>query len=111
MTDREFKKLKRPELVEIIYQLQKSLAQEQAEKEELQRQLGEKHLNIEKAESIAEAVIKINCLMETAQRTANQYLEQIQMDRDEARRILETARNEAKALSSEEPESPQTATL
>ena len=83
MTDREFKRLKRPELVEIIYQLQHSLEQEQKEKEELQRQLDEKRIRIEKAGSIAEAVIEINNLMEVAQRTADQYIEQIQMAAEE----------------------------
>lgn len=105
MTDREFKNLKRPELVEIIYQLQKNLEQEQKEKEELQRQLEDKHLRIEKAGSIAEAVLEINQLVEVAQRTADQYLEEVRLSQEtsriEAKSRLEAAEKEAEKIRSE----------
>lgn len=77
MTDKEFKRLKRSELIEIIYEYQK---REEALNEEiasLRSALESRELKIKDSGSIAEAVAKLNGLFETAQKTADDYVEQV----------------------------------
>ena len=77
MTDKEFKRLRRSDLIEILYEYQK---REKALNEEiaaLKAQLADRELKIQDAGSIAEAVVKLNELFETAQKTADEYVEQV----------------------------------
>lgn len=74
MAQTEFRKLKRLELVDIIYKLQEGLEAQKKETEELKKKLADRELKMEKAGSIAQAAVALNELMETAQRTADQYL-------------------------------------
>lgn len=77
MTDKEFRRLTREELVEIIYELQKAQEQLRAENEELKKQLADKELKMESAGSIAEAALALNGVFEAAQEAADQYLSQV----------------------------------
>ena len=89
MTDREFRKLKRIELIEIIYQLQTEL-------EEAQKELNDRRIRMENAGSIAEAAVELNRLMDTAQNTADQYIESVKAKaQEEKEQILEEAKAEA----------------
>ena len=74
MPQREFRKLKRLDLVDIIYQLQEELEEQKRVNEELRRRLAERELKIEKAGSIAQAALDLNGVMEAAQKAADQYL-------------------------------------
>lgn len=99
MTDKEFRKLKRSDLIAIIYEYQKK--QEELVKEigELRAQLESKNLKISKAGSIAEAVGGLDLLFETAQKTADDYIEQIRLANEEAEKkaagIIKQAEKEA----------------
>lgn len=99
MTDKEFKKLSRSELIEIIYQLQKSEQMMIEENETLREQLKFKELKISKAGSIAEAVLELNQIFTLAQKAADEYLEQIHMSSGEleekASDIINNARKQA----------------
>ena len=77
MTDKEFRRLTREELVDIIYELQKTQEQLRAENEELKKQLADKKLKMENAGSIAEAALALNGVFEAAQEAADQYLAQV----------------------------------
>lgn len=77
MTDKEFKRLGRADLIEIIYQLQKNEQQLRAELDAANAQLESKQLKLSKAGSIAEAVVGLNQVFESAQAAADQYLEQL----------------------------------
>ena len=77
MTDKEFRRLTREELVDIIYELQKTQEQLRAENEELKKQLADKELKMENAGSIAEAALALNGVFEAAQEAADQYLAQV----------------------------------
>lgn len=77
MTDRELRKLRRTDLLELL------LTQEK-ENEELRRQLQEalsqlesRNITMAKAGSIAEASVQLNGVFEAAQAAADQYLENI----------------------------------
>ena len=83
MPEKEFRKLGRSELVEIIYQLQKERESLQMELKTVKEQLATKELKISKAGSIAEAVVGLNDIFKIAQDTADQYLKQIKAANDE----------------------------
>ena len=116
MPQREFRKLKRLDLVDIIYQLQEELEEQKRVNEELRRRLAERELKIEKAGSIAQAALDLNGVMEAAQKAADQYLVSVmgsvwkrelearQMTADaaeEAERIIAGARTQAEKISAE----------
>ena len=99
MTDKEFRKLKRGDLIAIIYEYQKKQEELVKEIDELRAQLESKNLKISKAGSIAEAVVGLDLLFETAQKTADDYVEQIRLANEEAEKkaagIIEQAEKEA----------------
>lgn len=99
MTDKEFKRLSRADLIDIIYEYQKQEEVHLAEIEELKEKLAEQEIKISNAGSIAEAVAGINSIFDIAQKTADQYLSKVYGALEDAeverRRIIEEARVEA----------------
>lgn len=89
MTDKEFRKLKRGDLVAIIYEYQKQQEILIKENEELKEKLQSKELKISNAGSIAEAVLEMNHLFETAQKTADEYVEQVKLSMSDAEKKAE----------------------
>ena len=89
MTDKEFKRLRRSDLIEIIYEYQKREKTLNEEIAALKAELEARDLKIRDAGSIAEAVVKLNELFETAQKTADEYVEQVK--RNAEREMKETA--------------------
>lgn len=77
MTDKEFKRLSRPQLIEIIYQLQVQQEELIAENQKLKDALADKQIWMREANNLAEAVLSINNVMQSAQDAAEQYLAEI----------------------------------
>ena len=102
MTDKEFKRLSRAQLIEIIYQLQLELDKENEEKQALEREPADKRLRLSNAGNIAEAALEINDCFRSAQNAAEQYLNEIKAVREdieaERERILAQAQAEAAAI-------------
>ena len=99
MTDKEFKRLSRPQLIEIIYQLQLKLEELTAEKDALSKELADKRLRIDDAGNIAEAALSIHNVFTAAQDAAAHYIEEIQLRVDgEYKRILKEANERAAAI-------------
>ena len=102
MTDKEFKRLSRAQLIEIIYQLQLELDKVNEEKQALERELADKRLRLSNAGNIAEAALEINDCFRSAQNAAEQYLNEIKAIREETeaqrQRILAQAHSEAEAI-------------
>ena len=102
MTDREFKRLSRAQLIEIIYQLQLQIETLNKEKEELVNKLADKRIRLQSVGNIAEAALEINECFRSAQNAAEQYLNEIKAIREETeaqrQRILSQAQSEAKAI-------------
>ena len=102
MTDKEFKRLNRSQLIDIIYQLQLKQEELTAENQQLKEKLADKRLRIRRAGNIAEAALEINNVMEAAQSAADQYIEEIRTLRNETeiacRRMLEEAQKKADAI-------------
>ena len=78
MTDKEFKRLKRSDLIYIIYEYQKKQEELTKENEELRAKLKENELKISSAGSLAEVAAKLSGLFEAAQQTADDYMAQLQ---------------------------------
>lgn len=102
----ELKRLSRVELLEIIYELQKQHEETTIQMEQMQAELDTRKRHIRNSESIAEAAICINGVMEAAQAAADQYLVSVkaatvglesQLDAVEKRRqtILQEAEEQA----------------
>ena len=112
MTDKEFRRLKRSDLISIIYEYQKRQDELVKENNELREQLESKNLKISNAGSIAEAVVGLDLLFETAQKTADDYIAQVRASNTElekraeerAAEIIEEARKEAEKIVSEADE-------
>lgn len=77
MTDKELRKLKRVELLEILVSLSEENEQLRKENEELRKALSQKEICIEQSGSIAEASLKLSGVFEAAQRAADLYLENV----------------------------------
>lgn len=99
MTDREFKRLGRSQLIDIIYQFQLKQNELIAENERLSKELEDKRLRVVEAGNIAEAALGIHNVMQAAQDAADAYLEEIRVMREETKekcqQILENAYKEA----------------
>ncbi len=99
ITDKEFKRLSRSQLIDIIYQLQLKQDELTAENEKLSKALSDKRLRVSKAGNIAEAALEIHNVMQAAQDAAAHYLEEIRIMRNETeekcRRLLEKAQKDA----------------
>lgn len=100
MTDKEFKRLSRSQLIEIIYQFQIKVEELTQENQTLSAALEDKRLRIAKAGSIAEAVLEMNQVMQAAQNAAQQYLDEIQAVRAE----MDCERENIRAKANEEAE-------
>ena len=99
MTDKEFKRLSRSQLIEIIYQLQLKQEELTAANEKLSEALAEKRLRISKAGNIAEAVLEVHNVMQDAQDAADHYLEEIKSRlSSEYLRMMKEAKEKAEAI-------------
>jgi cell division septum initiation protein DivIVA len=105
MTDKEFKRLSRAQLIDIIYQFQLQVDKLTEQNQELERDLADKRLRLRNAGNIADAALEINDCFRSAQNAAEQYLNEIQAIREETeaerQRILAQARSEAEAIIAE----------
>ena len=102
MTDKEFKRLSRPQLIDVIYQYQLQVDKLTEENQELERKLADKRLRLGRAGNIAEAALEINDCFRSAQNAAEQYLDEIKEIREETKaerqRILAQAHIEASEI-------------
>ena len=102
MTDKEFKRLSRAQLIEIIYQLQLQIDKLSEQTQELESELKDKRLRLSNAGNIADAALEINNCFRSAQNAAEQYLNEIKAIREETeaeqQRILSDAQAEAAAI-------------
>ena len=99
MTDKEFKRLSRSQLIDIIYQFQLQQEELIAENEKLKQALADKRILVNNSGNIAEAALEIHNVMQAAQSAAEHYLEEIQSRVDsEYRAIMKEARTEAATL-------------
>lgn len=107
MTDKEMKKLSRAELLELLLVQTRESERLQKRLERAEAELAERRLKIQEAGNLAQAVLEINGVMETAQKAAQQYLDNIAHMEEETRQrceqMLEDARKEAEQIRNSVP--------
>ena len=97
MTDKEFKRLSRSQLIDIIYQFQLKQDELIKENERLSQALEDKRIRVSETGNLAEAALEIHKVMEAAQNAAAHYIEEMQLRVDEeCRRIVEEQREKHK---------------
>ncbi len=102
MTDKEFKRLSRPQLLDIIYQLQLKQEELKNENEKLTQALDDKRLRIGKVGNIAEAALEIHNVLQTAQNAAEHYMAELQSrGNSEYERVMRLAEEEAEGIIAE----------
>lgn len=77
VTDKDLKRLRRDELLEILIAQSKKMDQMQAELDAARAALDSREILLREAGSIAEAALRINGVFEAAEAAAQQYLENI----------------------------------
>ena len=77
MTDKQLRKLRRSELLEMRMEIGQENETLAAENRDLRARLEDKQLRIEKSGSLAEAALQLSGVFEAAQRAAELYLENI----------------------------------
>ena len=102
MTDKEFKRLSRAQLIDIIYQLQIKQEELTSENAKLKAELADKRIRLKQTGNIAEAALELNNVMQSAQAAAEQYLEEIRIMQQETREkcqlLLEQAKKDADTI-------------
>lgn len=83
MTDKELRRLSRMELIQLLLEQTVENERLQKELEEAMEKLNDRRILLSNAGSIAEAAVQISGLMETAQRTADLYLENVKQEYQE----------------------------
>ena len=102
MTDKEFQRLSRAQLIDIIYQFQVEHEKLTAENERLTQALADRRVRVSEAGNLAEAALAIHNVMQSAQDAAALYLEEIRIMREETReecqRLLDSAKADAETI-------------
>ncbi len=79
MTDKEFKKMKKEQLLGILLEQAKKIEQLEEELKKKDDELNSKEIMINEAGNIAEASLRINKVLQTVQAAADQYLENVML--------------------------------
>lgn len=95
MTDKEFKRLSRSQLIDIIYQLQLQVDKLTEENQDLEQKLEDKRLRLSNAGNIADAALEINDCLRNVQNAADQYLNEIKIMHAEAQEQRQNIIDEA----------------
>lgn len=89
MTEKELKRLSRAELLELLLMQTRESELLQMKLEAAKQELDARELNLRKAGNLADAVVVINGVMESTQKAAQQYLDNIQqMEQDTRTKCL-----------------------
>lgn len=94
MTDKELRRLKRAELLEIMLEQSQEIEFLQRKLKRTEDRLKERDIAIEEAGSIAEAALKLNHIFEDAQKAADQYLENIRRQAEQGEQQAAQAERE-----------------
>jgi hypothetical protein len=83
MTEKELKKLKRTELLEMLLVQTKRVEELEQELEKKNKQLEDKRIVTEQTGNLADAVLRLNGVFEAAQKAAEQYLYNVKCTTEE----------------------------
>lgn len=93
MTDRELRRLSRMELIQLLLEQAREMERLRQELDNANRRLKDRQILIQNAGSIAEAAFQLTHIMETAQETADRYVENVKRvyEEETARQYIELA--------------------
>lgn len=83
-TENELRKLKRVDLLEMLLEQSQELERVKAQLEQAESELRSRKILLDNAGSIAEAAMQLNDIFTVAQKTADQYLENIRRLHEES---------------------------
>lgn len=98
MTDKELRKLRRDDLLQILINQQRQNDELSDELAKARAALEDRRIAIEQSGSVAEAAMKLNGVFEAAQAAADQYLEQAKADADALREQAKAEADKARAV-------------
>ena len=102
MTDKQFKRLKRSEMIEIIYEYQKREMELQYQIERLEEKLQVQEMKISETGSIQDAIAVLNQVLLVSLQTADQYLKQVREicadQQQQAAEMLEQAKQKMESI-------------
>lgn len=82
MTEKELRRLKRGDLLEMLLEQTREVERLQAELEETRKRLEDRRIMEMRSGSIAQAALELNKVFEAAQQAADQYLENVRLHAD-----------------------------
>ena len=113
MTDKELRRLRREDLLQILIEQQRQIDEMGQALERAEASLKDRSIVVEQAGSVADAAMKLNGVFEAAQAAADQYVQEMraradaaladaqaraEKDRRTAQDVLDTARQEAERI-------------
>lgn len=98
MTDKELRRLKRRDLLELLLEKTEENEKLTAELAEAKKQLDQRQLAVANAGSLAEAAVSINGMLLAADETARQYLENLRDTEERCRIMTDNANLEAERI-------------
>ena len=98
MTDKELKKLRRDDLLQILINQQRQIDELTAAVEKANAALENRRIIVSKSGSVAEAALALNGVFEAAQAAADQYQAQMRIDTDALRAQGEEAAEKSKRV-------------
>lgn len=96
MANKELKKLKRAELLEILVEQNREIEQLQQELEAVKQQLASREIAIAEAGSIAEAALNLNGVFSAAQAACSQYIDNMKQRSEQQERLCADMERETK---------------
>ena len=88
MTDKELRKLRREDMLEIMIEQQRQLETLQKQLADAQTRLSDRDIRLEKAGSIAEAAMEMYDIFSRSQQAADDYLKAVQKRAEEQKGCL-----------------------
>lgn len=111
MTDKELKRLSRAELLELLLMQTRESEHLKMQLEEAKRELADREIRIREAGNLADATLAVNGVLESAQKAAQQYLDNIARMEQETKlrcqQMLLDASGEAEKIKLEAAENPR----
>jgi hypothetical protein len=104
MTDKELRKLSRLELLEILVAQSKQMEELQTELAIAQERLSTRELKINKAGSIAEAVISLSDVLESAEAAGRMYVDELEKLYEREKMICRNMEHKAEMMQLEQGE-------
>ena len=98
MTDKELRKLRRDDLLQILINQQKQIDTLNEQLEQSKQALANRDIAIQEAGTLAEATLKMNGVFEAAQNAAEEYAQQMQKRADALVAEAEKRTKEAQSL-------------